>query len=157
MASVYLTPFSCFSSSLLPRISATAPSLLLWGQVSLDSRKQCEPLLVSRPITCLLNCSTCGWSHFCSILGLSLVTFGFVGILESWRWGICLQGTLLEQASHRYISKLNMKVNGNKHSLLKLWSTDDFKEVEALCLYSSVYEHLKYLHPLTKLGFARNI
>lgn len=140
MASIYLTPFSCFSSSLLTRISATAPSPLLWGQVSLDSKKQCEPLLVSRPVMCLLNCSPCGWSHFCSMLGLSLVTFGFVGILESWRcWVSACRG--------HYWSKLLIDISASwtwklmathTYSLLKLWSTDDFKEVEALLSLSQL-------------------
>lgn len=152
-------PSSCFSFSLLTHISATAPSLLLWGQVSLDSKKQCDPLLVSRPVICLLNCSTWGWSHFCSILGLSLVTFGFVGILESWRcqlpacWGHYWSKLLLD------ISRLNIKVKWQQtHAPCLTYDLQmTLRKLRLFCLFSSLYEHLKYLHPQTKLGFARNI
>ena len=62
--------------------------------------------LISRPVTCLLNCSTCGCFHFCSIPELFPVTFEFVGFVGTFGFvkmpDVWLLGTLLEQASCRF-------------------------------------------------------
>lgn len=161
VASIYLyPPFSCFSLPLLPYfVLNTAPSLLLWGQVSLDSQTVTRPLYRSADQSRVFDLQ-----H----LWIGLISTLNTGILSGYLW-VCrysrklkmrylaCRGTLLDKLLMDISASWTWKLMAVTPAC-KLWSTDDFKEVEALCLYSSVYwRHLKYLHPLTKLGFARNI